>query len=68
MVAFWNGRSRGTLNSLVLATRAALPIEIYGPEGERVELDHALKIAEERGVYAAIKVGEQRAARLKETK
>lgn len=68
VVAFWNGRSRGTLNSLVLAKRAALPVETYGPDGERVELEHALKVAEERGVYASIAVGKRRAAELRKTK
>ena len=68
VVAFWNGRSRGTLNSLVLATRASLPIEIYGPDGEMVELERALTVARESGVYASIAAGESRAARLKQAK
>ena len=33
VVAFWDGQSRGTLNTIVLAARAELPIEIFGPDG-----------------------------------
>lgn len=64
LVAFWNGSSRGTLNSLVLANRASLPIEIYGADGETVALAQALEVAEERGVCASIAAAERRAAEL----
>ncbi len=59
VVAFWDGRSRGTLNSLVLASRAKLPIEIFGPDGERVDLRQALGCAEKQGVFKAIAAGEK---------
>ena len=67
VVAFWNGRSRGTLNALVLATRASLPIEIYDCDGSPVPLAQALDVAEELGVFASIEAGERRAAKLKLT-
>ena len=65
VVAFWNGHSRGTLNAVVLAIRAGLPIEIFGREGEAVELDHALKVARERGVYDYLTARAARAAAIK---
>jgi predicted Rossmann fold nucleotide-binding protein DprA/Smf involved in DNA uptake len=58
VAAFWDGASRGTLNTVVLALREGLPVEIYDVEGEPVPLDHALRIAEERGVLAAIDAAE----------
>ncbi len=62
VVAFWDGRSRGTLNSVALASRAGLPVEIFGPDGERVDLGQALGCAEERGVFKAIAAGGPAAA------
>ncbi len=63
VVAFWDGASRGTLNTVLLAQRAGLPVEIRDGEGEPVALDHALRIAEERGVLAAIEAAEARTLR-----
>lgn len=63
IVAFWNGHSRGTLNTIVQAQRAGLPIEIYGPSGEAVPLKIALVAAEESGVVKGIKKAEKQAAR-----
>lgn len=65
VMAFWDGRSRGTLNALVLAERAGLPIEIFGPQGEAMPLAAALEVAQELGVYRSIAVGEGRAAAAK---
>lgn len=65
VVAFWDGRSRGTLNALVLAERAVLPIQIFGPQGEAIPLAAALEAAQELGVYKSIAVGEARAATAK---
>lgn len=50
--------SRGTLNTVVLALRGGLPVEIYDCEGKAVAIDHALRIAEDRGVLAAIEAAE----------
>ena len=66
VVAFWDGQSCGTLNALVLASRAGLSIEIYGAHGEPVELQHAFQVAETSGVFASIAAAEQRAAKAKQ--
>lgn len=50
LVAFWNGRSRGTLSGVLLAQRASLPIELYDESGEVVSLETALAAAEVKGV------------------
>ena len=63
VVAFWDGRSRGTLNALVLASRVNLPIEIFSPDGEPVDLTYALESAEEQGVFESIAMGERAAVR-----
>jgi hypothetical protein len=55
VVAFWDGASRGTLNAIFLATRAGLPVEIFGPEGQPVDMAAALEAAERLGVSASIK-------------
>ncbi|HIP52822.1 MAG TPA: DUF2493 domain-containing protein [Chromatiales bacterium] len=59
IVAFWNGRSRGTLNTIVQAQRAGLPIEVFGPEGEEIPLEKALTVAEERGVVRGVEAAEK---------
>jgi hypothetical protein len=50
IVAFWDGKSRGTLNSIVLAEDAGLPVTIYGSNGEQIPLFVAHKAAELTGV------------------
>lgn len=62
VVAFWDGASRGTLNTVVLALRAGLPVEIYDCEGDPVPLGHALRVARDRGVLAAIAAAPMRTA------
>jgi len=54
VVAFWNGRSRGTLNTVVLAAEAGLPVTILDVEGNTLPLEPVLQAARERGVHAAI--------------
>ena len=39
VVAFWDGSSRGTLNTLGQALRAGLPVEVFDSEGQRVPPD-----------------------------
>lgn len=63
VVAFWNGQSRGTLNSLVLARELGLPVEIIDDSGNPVSLAHALDVAREKGVFDSIRRGRKRAAR-----
>jgi predicted Rossmann fold nucleotide-binding protein DprA/Smf involved in DNA uptake len=60
VVAFWSGNSRGTLNTVVQATRAGLPVEIFGPEGQPIDVAVALEAAERLGVIASIKSGKAR--------
>ena len=59
IVAFWDGQSRGTLNTIVQAHRAGLPIEVYGPSGEVMPLETALVAAEELGVARGVKRAEK---------
>ena len=54
VVAFWDGRSRGTLNTVVLAIRAGIPVRVFDRGGGLLPLDTVLRCAEERGVIAAI--------------
>lgn len=61
VVVFWDGASRGTLNTVLLATRAGLPVEVYDGEGVSIALDRVLRVAEERSVLVAIEAAEARA-------
>lgn len=62
VVAFWNGKSRGTLNTLAIAADAGLPIQVIGPTGEAVSLSEALQVAEESGVLKALSEGRKKQA------
>lgn len=53
VVAFWDGRSRGTLNTILTARDRGMPIEIFGSGGEEILLLSALVVAEETGVFDA---------------
>ncbi len=33
LIAFWEGESRGTLNSVALAARRGIPVRVLGPNG-----------------------------------
>lgn len=48
VVAFWDGASRGTTNTVLQATGRKLPIEIYGPDGAPVPVEQALRAARNR--------------------
>jgi SLOG family YspA-like protein len=39
IVAFWDGRSQGTLNTIVQALGANLPVEIFDSDGDPVLID-----------------------------
>lgn len=36
IVAFWDGRSTGTRDTIDKAEKAGIPVEVYGPDGKRV--------------------------------
>jgi hypothetical protein len=57
LTAFWDGKSRGTLNTIVLAAERALPITIFDAKGNRVHLDCAMEAAKSSGVVASIQRG-----------
>jgi len=63
IVAFWDGHSRGTLNTIVQAHRAGLEIHIYGPSGEVVPLEEALGAAERQGVFRGVRRAEKQRAK-----
>jgi hypothetical protein len=56
VVAFWNGRSRGTLNTVIVGLIHAKPVRVVGEDGQNVALKAALSAAKQRGVIAAIHV------------
>lgn len=63
VVAFWNATSRGTLNSLINALNAGLPISIIGPEAENIPLIEAMNKAEESGAFQSWLAGQRRAGK-----
>lgn len=63
IVAFWDSRSRGTLNTIVIAVEQRKPVRIFDADGVEVPLSQALEAAEALGVLASI-----RAARTREQK
>jgi YspA, cpYpsA-related SLOG family len=54
VVAFWDGESRGTLNALVQARDAGLPITILDPDGAAIPMEIVIQAAEALGVFASI--------------
>lgn len=54
VVAFWDGKSRGTLNALYLAEEKGIPITIFDEAGEPVTLEVALQAAKDLGVIDAL--------------
>ncbi|MDR3736695.1 MAG: SLOG family protein [Acidobacteriaceae bacterium] len=54
VLAFWDGISRGTLNTVVLSVQAGKPVQIVGPNGETIALNTVLAAAESLGVIAAL--------------
>ena len=54
VVAFWDGASRGTLNTVVQAVRKSLPVRVVGSNGQDLRLDDVLAAAERLGVVAAV--------------
>jgi hypothetical protein len=54
VVAFWDRESRGTLNALVQARDAGLPITILDPDGAAIPIETVMEAAEALGVLASI--------------
>lgn len=48
VVAFWDGLSHGTTNTVLQAVGRRLPIELYGPDGEPLPVERALRAARRR--------------------
>lgn len=62
VTAFWDRKSRGTLNSLVLASEGGLPIIIFDSEGIVVSTVEALEAARRIGVVASIEKSRRQAS------
>jgi len=54
IVAFWDGKSRGTLNTVALAVGANVPVQVHGASGESLDLNEVMDVAIARGVVASI--------------
>lgn len=54
VAAFWDGASRGTLNTVALAIRLAVPVSVYGGDGIPLELSVVMGTATSVGVVASI--------------
>ena len=55
VVAFWDGRSRGTLNTVMRAVEAGRDVKVFDRDGLEVSLDDATAAAERFGVLASIR-------------
>lgn len=55
VVAFWDGASRGTLDTVAQALRAGKPVVVYGSDGNEVPVDVALTAAEQLSVITAMR-------------
>ncbi len=60
VVAFWDGRSRGTLNALCLAKEKGIAISIFDEAGKPVSLEVAMQAAKELGVIDALEAARSR--------
>ena len=54
LVAFWDGQSRGALNTIALANEAGLPMRIFDRAGNPLPKEGVLEQANLRGVIAGI--------------
>jgi hypothetical protein len=55
VVAFWDGRSRATLNTIVQATKAGVPVRVIDQTGNTLPKEWVLDQAKLSGVMAGIK-------------
>ena len=60
VIAFWDRASRGTLHTLVMASRAGLPFEVFDPDGRKVSEAEIMEAADRLGVLASIEKAELR--------
>lgn len=61
VVAFWDGKSRGTLNSVVQTVEAGKPVLVFNEAGDLVDLKDVLIAAEQLGVLASMERAKRRA-------
>lgn len=54
IVAFWDGRSRGTLGTVALALEAGLPARVFDGRGDPMSLDVVMREIRDRGVFASL--------------
>jgi glycerophosphoryl diester phosphodiesterase len=54
VAAFWDGNSRGTLNTIALAVHKNIPVHVYGVDGEALDVAQVMKTATEKGVVRSI--------------
>lgn len=58
VVEFWNGTSRGTLNTAIQALAAGKAATVIAEDGVALKLSAVLKAAKERGVIASIRAAD----------
>lgn len=58
LAAFWDGSSRGTLNTTGLALRASMPVRVFDAMGNELPLSRVVHEIEARGIFAAIEKAE----------
>ncbi len=54
VAAFWDGSSRGTLNTVALAVRENIPVHVFGPDGEPLDVVKVMEAATEKGIIRSI--------------
>jgi predicted Rossmann fold nucleotide-binding protein DprA/Smf involved in DNA uptake len=57
VIAFWDGKSRGTLNTILMAHSRGLPISVYDAKGAPVPLETAIATAQSLGVVTSQRKG-----------
>lgn len=62
VVAFWDGKSRGTLNSVVQMVESGKPALVFDEAGDPVALEDVLDAAKRLGVLASMERAKRRAA------
>jgi len=59
VVAFWDGKSRGTLNTVVQAWRAALPVRVFGSDGTELLLTDVIETVHAEGIVRSIEAADK---------
>jgi len=60
IIAFWDRKSRGTLHTLVMASRAGVSFRAFDPGGEAISEAEIMAAADELGVLDSIAKAEKR--------